>query len=114
MILSTFQEASFFTALTRCRYRRMARSAAFVGALGVDLQSTPEPGVRGASLSQSEPLRGEWDVCVLGPYFAGAFAARDLGDDGPDGARGFDFVMTHDRTLVTAATRALLERVTAN
>ena len=112
VVVSTFQEASFFTPATRRRYRRLAQQAALVGAIGVGLEETPEPGVRGASLWRSEPLRGEWDVCVVGPYFAGAFAARDLGDaDCDDSKRRFDFVMTHDRDLVVAATRALIARI---
>ncbi len=50
-------------------------------------------------------------VCAVGAYLAGAFAARDLGDTGPDHRRRFDFVMTRDRDLVTAAIRALMARV---
>jgi hypothetical protein len=67
--------------------------------------------VRGASLWRSEPLRGEWNVCAVGPYLAAAFVARDLGDSGPDHLRRFDFIMTHDRDLVISATRALMVRL---
>jgi EAL domain-containing protein (putative c-di-GMP-specific phosphodiesterase class I) len=114
VLLSTFQEASFFTDATRRRYRQLAKTSALVGALGVGLPNAPEPGVRGASLRPSEPLRGEWDVCLVGPYIAAAFAGRDLGDAGPDLERRFDFVITHDRDHVITATRALMRRLSAD
>jgi EAL domain-containing protein (putative c-di-GMP-specific phosphodiesterase class I) len=114
VLLSSFQEARFFGPETRARYRRLAECSALVGALGVGLEGAPEPGVRGASLLRSEPLRGEWNVCAIGPYFAAAFVARDLGDTGPDDTRRFDFVMTHDRERVISATRALMVRLAAD
>jgi len=113
VLLSTFQEAGFFTAATRRRYRRLAEHAALVGALGVGLAGSPEPGVRGASLSRAESLRDEWDVCLVGPYIAAAFAARDLGDGGDDLARRFDFVISHDREHVINAAQSLMLRLTA-
>jgi hypothetical protein len=38
--------------------------------------------------------------------------ARDLGDTGVDGDRGFEFVVSHDRTLVTAAAHSMVGRLT--
>jgi EAL domain-containing protein (putative c-di-GMP-specific phosphodiesterase class I) len=114
VLLSSFQEARFFGPATRARYRRLAECSALVGALGVGLEGAPEPGVRGASLLRSEPLRGEWNVCAIGSYFSAAFVARDLGDTGPDHTRRFDFVMTHDRERVISATRALMVRLAAD
>ena len=111
VIVSTFERAEYFTPATAERYERLADDAALVGALGVGLGETPAKGVRGGSLWRSEPLAGEWDVCAVGPYFASAFAARDLGDSGPDGLRRFDYVLTHDRDLVVEATDALLGRL---
>jgi EAL domain-containing protein (putative c-di-GMP-specific phosphodiesterase class I) len=111
VLLASFQDAEFFGPATRARYRRISEHAALVAALGVGLDTTPEPGIRGASPWRVEPLRGEWNVCAVGPYYAAAFVARDLGDTGPDHARRFDFVMTHDRDLVIAATRALMVRL---
>lgn len=37
--------------------------------------------------------------------------ARDLGDDGPDSGRRFEFVLTHDRDLATAVAAELMARV---
>jgi DICT domain-containing protein len=64
--------------------------------------------VRGASLSGDDPLRGEWNVLVVGPHTAAALVARDLGDDGPEPDRRFAFAVTHDRELVVQAARSLL------
>jgi EAL domain-containing protein (putative c-di-GMP-specific phosphodiesterase class I) len=114
VVLSTFQEAAYFTPTTARRYTALAADAALVAALGVGLPSEPSPGVRGVSLDAAEPLRGEWDVTVLGPHFSAAFVARDLGDSGPDFERRFDFALTYDRELVTRAARAMMQRIAAN
>jgi hypothetical protein len=111
IVLATFQDARFFTPGTRRRYERIAGGAALVGALGVGLPADPGVGVRGASLSPSDRLMGEWDVVVMGPHFAGAFVARDLGDEGPDAERRFDYFMTYDRDRVAQAARPLLHRL---
>ena len=112
-MLATFQDARFFTPATRARYERLADRAALVGALGRGLAAEPAPGVRGADLGRDEALRGEWDVAVIGPHFAGAFVARDLGDGGPDGDRRFDYFVTYERELVVAAARTLMSRIVA-
>jgi EAL domain-containing protein (putative c-di-GMP-specific phosphodiesterase class I) len=111
VVLATFQDARFFGAGMRRRYERLAREAALVGALGVGVPDEPGAGVRGAALSPDDRLRGEWDVVVVGPHFAGAFVARDLGDTGPDLERRFEYFMTYDRALVTTAARALLRHL---
>ena len=111
LLLSTFQDAVHFTPITRARYAMLAARLAFVGALAHDLGAEPARGVRGASLDADEALRGEWDVVVLGPHFAAAFAARDLGDSGADGDRRFDYTLTHDRHLVAQAAHRLVQRV---
>jgi DICT domain-containing protein len=90
----------------------MTEWAAFVGALAVDLPAEPVAGVRGVALNEGEALRGEWDVVVLAPHFAGAMVARDLGDeDCSDMERRFDFCLTYERDLVVAAARSLMLRI---
>jgi EAL domain-containing protein (putative c-di-GMP-specific phosphodiesterase class I) len=113
VVLATFQDARFFTGRMRRRYEEIAAKAALVGVLGVGLPSQPGKGVRGAGLGPDDPLRGEWDVVVIGPHFAGAFVARDLGDDGPDDDRRFEYFSTYDRERVTDAARALLRHLIA-
>jgi diguanylate cyclase (GGDEF)-like protein/PAS domain S-box-containing protein len=112
VVLSAFQEARHFTLATAARYRRLARDASFVSALGIGLSSEPIHGVRGASLAEEDPLAGEWSVVVIAPHFAGALVAQDLGDTGPDRERRFVFATTYQRELAIAAARTLLERVT--
>jgi EAL domain-containing protein (putative c-di-GMP-specific phosphodiesterase class I) len=111
VVLSTFQDVHFFTEQTRRRYMRLGDTAALVGALGMGMPPEPAPGVRGADLDRTDPLRGEWDVIVISPSFAGAFVARDLGDSGPDADRRFDFYVTYDRALVRSAALPLLARI---
>jgi EAL domain-containing protein (putative c-di-GMP-specific phosphodiesterase class I) len=111
VVLATFQDARFFTPRMRGRYERMAANASLVGVLGVGIPSRPGAGIRGAGISPGDRLGGEWDVVVVGPHFAGAFVARDLGDSGADEDRRFEYFMTYDRDRVTAAAGALLGRL---
>jgi DICT domain-containing protein len=97
---------------TARRFSRIARHSPLVAALGVGLTDEPVPGVRGADLDAHDPLRGEWNVIVVGPHQAAALVARDLGDTGPERERRFDFAITHDRDLVVAAARSLLRTIT--
>ena len=111
VVASTFQEAKHFTPSTIQRYRDLVERTGFVCALGEDLPAEPLPGVRGATLDPSDPVRGEWDVVVLSPHFSAALLARDLGDDGPDLDRTFEYALTYDRDTVIRAAHALLTRV---
>src|SRR5918995_6338670 len=111
VVAATFQEARHFTPATTLRYRDLVERTGFVCALGEDLPVEPLPGLRGAALDPADPVRGEWDVTVLGPHFSAALLARDLGDDGPDAQRRFAYALTYDRDTVIRATAALLARV---
>ncbi|MGY1689813.1 diguanylate cyclase domain-containing protein [Geodermatophilus sp. SYSU D01105] len=83
----------------------------FVAAGGAHGRGAPPPGRGAPPLDPADPVRGEWDVAVLGPHFAAALLARDLGDDGPDEERRFAYALTYDRDTVTRAGAALLARV---
>lgn len=53
-------------------------------------------------------------MVALGPHTAAALIARENPQaqaDASDDERRFDFVITYDRALVTAAARTLLNRV---
>jgi EAL domain-containing protein (putative c-di-GMP-specific phosphodiesterase class I) len=112
VVLATFQDARFFGDGMRRRYERIAAKAALVGAIGVGMPPRPGKGVKGADLHANDRLQGEWDVVVVGPHFAGAFVARDLGDEGgDDDERRFEYFMTYDRERVTTAAQALLRHL---
>jgi diguanylate cyclase (GGDEF)-like protein/PAS domain S-box-containing protein len=111
VVLAAFQDAKHFTAKTVHRYEMLARGASLVAALGVGLGEEPVPGVRGANIEPDDPLAGEWSVIVIGPHFAGALVAQDLGDSGRERDRRFVFATAYDRGLVIAAARTLLARI---
>jgi diguanylate cyclase (GGDEF)-like protein/PAS domain S-box-containing protein len=111
VILAAFQDARHFTSHTVRRYETLVRGASLVAALGVGLGPEPAAGVRGARLDGTDPLAGEWSVVVLGPHFAGALVAQDLGGELPEPDRRFVFATTYDRDLVIAAARTLLARI---
>ncbi len=111
LVLSCFQRQEFFTPATAGRYRELAAGAALVGALGAGLPERPVVGVRGGALRDGDELCGEWDVAVIGPHFAAAFAARDLGDRGADMDRRFDFAITYERGTAVAVARSMIARL---
>jgi EAL domain-containing protein (putative c-di-GMP-specific phosphodiesterase class I) len=111
VVASCFQTAARFMPSSRTRYRDLVSRCSVVAALGEGLDAQPEPGVRGGTLTAGDPLRREWAIAVLSPHFAGALTAYDLGDDGPDELRRFDYAITHDRELVTLVAASLLDRV---
>jgi hypothetical protein len=114
VVLSAFQTAERFTPHTIKRYTVLAERCPFVGALAVGLPAEPAPRVRATSLDPGDRLAGEWTVVIAGAHYGGALIARDLGDDGPDADRRFEFVLTHDRDLVLAAGRSLMRRIAAS
>lgn len=111
LVLAAFQDGSRFTPDTSRRYRDLAARCPLVVALGAGMQPEPAPGVRGASLTAQDQLRGEWTVAVVGPHYSGALIAKDLGDSGPDLDRRYLFALTHDHATVLGAARLLLDRV---
>ena len=111
VVVAAFQDAAFFTDDTRRRYEELAASAALVCALGPGMAESPGTAIRGASLGEEDPLNGEWIVAVVGPHFAGALVAREVGDGGPDGREAFDYCVTYDRALVIEASDPVLRRV---
>ncbi|MEU8658355.1 sensor domain-containing phosphodiesterase [Actinoplanes philippinensis] len=113
VVLAAFEDVRFFRPSTARRFTELAERLPFVAALGVGMPPSPAPGVRGAALSPQDPLAGEWTVVVLGAHTSAALMAFDLGDTGADPDREFEFVVTYDRGLVTAAAQSLVGRLTA-
>jgi EAL domain-containing protein (putative c-di-GMP-specific phosphodiesterase class I) len=111
VVVATFQHVRHFTPATRRRYERLGARTSLTVALGVGMPDPTAPGVRGADLEPDESLAGEWDIAVLGPHYAAALVARDVGDTGPDPERRFEFVLTFDRELVVDVAAALISRV---
>jgi DICT domain-containing protein len=113
VLLAAFEHAQFFRPSTVQDFTKLAQRLPFVGALGVDMPVSPAPGVQGAALSVRDPLASEWTVVVLGAHIAAALIARDLGDNGADRNRQFEFVVSYDRSLITAAAHSLIGRLSA-
>ena len=111
VVLSAFQHARHFTAVTVRRYETLVRASSLVAALGAGLGEEPVKGVRGAHLHPDDPRAGEWSVVVIGPHFAGALVAQDRGDTCRDRDRRFVFATAYERGLVIEAARTLLHRI---
>ncbi len=111
LVMAAFQHAHAFTPATATRYTELAREAAFVGVLGAGLGSEPARGVRGGTIDHNHPLAGEWTVVSVGPHYAAALIAHDMGDAGPQADRCFEYVITHDRNIAIAAATSLLRLI---
>ena len=115
MLFTALQHAQHFTGATRDLYRKLADSSPLVAVLGQQMPEDLESGVRCVVLDPTDPLCTEWTVVALGPHHAAALIARERADEraetGHHGDRKFDFVVTYDRSVVTAAARNLLDRM---
>jgi EAL domain-containing protein (putative c-di-GMP-specific phosphodiesterase class I)/DICT domain-containing protein len=119
IVLGAFQHGRNFTAPARRRYRTLAEQGALVAAIGEQMGLRPTAGVRGADLADGDALREEWVVVVLAPHFAAALAGKptavavksEANDDDAPAEHPYSYVLTHDRDLVIAAARVLLDRL---
>ena len=116
ILLTALQRAPRFTGRTRDDYRDFAVRSPLVAVFGEDLPTDLGPGIRGVAVDAGDALAMEWTVVTLGPHTAAALIAREHDDNREhhrrDGDRRFEFVITYDRTVVTAAACNLLDRIT--
>jgi EAL domain-containing protein (putative c-di-GMP-specific phosphodiesterase class I) len=113
IVLAALQDERHFSARTRRRYAELAEFCPLVAVFGENLPEHLGSGIRGVPLHHADPLRAEWSVVVLGPHLAVALIARErLGaGQSSDQERQFDFILTHNRALVTEAAQSLLARM---
>ena len=110
VVLSTFQDHTNLTPATRRRYEALGPDAGLVaiylaGQAGFDADSR----IRVAQIDSADPLIAEWDIVVLTADFSAVLAAREVDASNHDEG-SYEFVITHDRDLATAAALALLSR----
>jgi EAL domain-containing protein (putative c-di-GMP-specific phosphodiesterase class I) len=113
VVLSTFQQHTNLTPATRRRYLALSEAAGLVAVyLAGDERVDVGGGIRVAHIDPADPLLEEWDVVVLTADFAAVLAAREL--DAANHVEGsYEFVLTHDRELATAAALTLINRLPA-
>jgi EAL domain-containing protein (putative c-di-GMP-specific phosphodiesterase class I) len=109
VLLSTFQTADYVTPHTWRRYDDLAAAGVITALMARDMPDPAErPSLHLVELTDDEPLADEWDVAVITPDFAGLLTAREVTTTD---VREFEYVLTHDRTLVLEAGHALLDRL---
>ena len=86
------------------RLAPLVHDAALVALVGANVELA---GAHIGLVEPGEPLAREWNLAVLGPYFAGALVAR-LVDGAPDGT--CDFALTHDPDIVADVAADLVAR----
>ncbi|MBJ7340483.1 EAL domain-containing protein [Mycolicibacterium sp.] len=113
MVLTAVQDRRHFGSPIRDRYAALATVCPLVAVFGADLVADQTTGARIVELPAGDPLCTQWVVVTLGSHTAAALIARECGgrDAAVDDGRQFDYVVTHDRSVVTAAAVALLSRV---
>ena len=116
ILLTALQRAKHFTGRTREDYQDFAIRSPLVAVFGEDLPTDLGPGIRGVAVDASDALSKEWTVVALGPHTAVALIAREHDDNlvhhRRDEDRRFEFAITYDRAVVTAAACNLLDRIT--
>ena len=112
VLLAAFQQARHFDDAVRTRYTELAGRGVLTAVYAAGLNAEPVVGIRGGPLDSADPMTREWIVVVLGAHFAAGLFAYDQGrDDDDEDSRAFDYVLTYDRRLVTAAAQPLLRRL---
>jgi hypothetical protein len=113
MVLTALQDGINFGLPTRRRYEAIAGTSPLVAVFGRHVVPSQPAGVRTVPLDAADKLGEQWVVVTLGPHTAAALVARERRGQSAtvDEDREFDFVVTHDRTVVTAVASALLNRV---
>jgi EAL domain-containing protein (putative c-di-GMP-specific phosphodiesterase class I) len=114
LLISSFPESESSIERINTIYNELAAELAFVGALGVGLPTDAEPGLRGVTIRDDDPLRGTWNVIVIGAHFASMLAAREHGHDKQSRVpedQPFDFVFTYDREIIVECAQALMLRI---
>ena len=94
-------------------YEELAANLAFVAAFTVGLPPNLGPGLRGVNIREDDPLRGTWNVLVLGAHFASMLAARENGKGASVEEQQYDFVFTYERDVIVECAQALLLRIAA-
>jgi DICT domain-containing protein len=111
VVLSTFQQHTNLTPATRARYESLSAAAGLVAVyLAGDARIDPGSRIRVGQIDPADPLLQEWDIVVLTADFAAVLAAREL-DPCQHAEGSYEFVLTHDRDLATAAALTLINRL---
>jgi EAL domain-containing protein (putative c-di-GMP-specific phosphodiesterase class I) len=113
VVLSTFQHNDNLSPATVRRYEALVAEAGLVAVfLAGTAPLSPSSRIRIGQIDLADPLLTEWDVVVLTADFAAVLAARELDADN-HAAGSYEFVLTHDRDLATAAALTLINRLPA-
>jgi EAL domain-containing protein (putative c-di-GMP-specific phosphodiesterase class I) len=113
MVLTALPDRGHFGKPTRDRYASLATVCPLVAVFGRGLVPERPARVRTVALAPSDRLSGQWIVVTLGPHTAAALIARECSGEHAvaEADRQFEFLVTHERTVITAAASTLLNRV---
>ncbi|MEF2976584.1 sensor domain-containing phosphodiesterase [Subtercola sp. YIM 133946] len=115
LVFSTFQDNANFNSRMLARYTALSERASLVAAFvqaGTEQQTgLPSlPNLRVASFDATDRLAAEWSVIVLSSRYCAMLSARETHEQHDDGDR-FEYILTHDRRLVTLAAITLANRL---
>ena len=114
LLISSFPQVDGALARIDSVYQELAADLAFVAALAPGMSPMHGPGLRGVSIREDDPLRGTWNVVVIGPHFASMLAAREQRPADTTSEPTFDFVFTYDRDIIVECAQALMLRIADN
>jgi EAL domain-containing protein (putative c-di-GMP-specific phosphodiesterase class I) len=111
VLLATFQRAANFDDLLRQRYASLAARGILTAVYAADMPAQPGPRIRGCPVIDDDPMAEEWNVIVMGSYFAGGLFARPQPQQTGERDRVFDVIVTYERNLILEAARSLIGRL---
>jgi EAL domain-containing protein (putative c-di-GMP-specific phosphodiesterase class I) len=111
LLISSFPQVEGALARIDSVYEELAGDLAFVAALAPGMAPRNRPGLRGVSIRDDDPLRGTWNVVVIGPHFSSMLAAREHRHAGSSAEQQFDFVFTYARDIIVECAQALMLRI---
>ncbi len=111
VLLATFRQAANFDDQLRQRYARLAGRGILTAVYATDMPADPAPHIRGCTLQRDDPMAQEWNIVVLGSYFAGGLFARPRRRPQSRHDRSFDVIVTYERNLILEAARSLIGRL---
>jgi len=110
VLLQTIPAGTTVTEARLSRLRELGKSASLLLVLAADQALAGARDLRIDTLRQDDPLRDEMVIAVLSPQMSSLLVATPA--EGDTTGTMFDCLLTHDRTPVVRASRAMLDRVT--
>ena len=112
VVTAHFPRPEMVTGHLPLRFEALASATALTAVLAPGPPLRAGGGIHCSTVDRDDPLASEWVLTVASPPYTAALAAREAPRVGAQQQRCFDYVLTHDRQRVVAASALLVRRLT--